>query len=108
MDSARNYAKESNESNRDSSRPSSSTSVSSVGQNTPCYYINSLAIRQEILRFENVHPSIYAIYDLLDLINGADGQLIAQRVRDHVVCIEGKKIVLFFYCLFGKKKLFID
>lgn len=56
---------------------------------TPCFYSNSLAIRQEIHRFESVHPSIYAIYDLLDLIGGADGQLIAQRIREHVVCIEG-------------------
>jgi Arf-GAP/GTPase/ANK repeat/PH domain-containing protein 1/3 len=46
---------------------------------------NSLAIRQEIQRFESVHPSIYAIYDLIDLI--PDG-LVAQQIRDHVVCIE--------------------
>ncbi|CAH1997405.1 unnamed protein product [Acanthoscelides obtectus] len=46
---------------------------------------NSLAIRQEIQRFESVHPSIYAIYDLIDLI--PDG-IIAQQIRDHVVCIE--------------------
>ncbi|XP_076253397.1 centaurin gamma 1A isoform X3 [Rhynchophorus ferrugineus] len=46
---------------------------------------NSLAIRQEIQRFESVHPSIYAIYDLLDMI--PDGHK-AQQIRDHVVCIE--------------------
>ncbi|XP_018571425.1 centaurin-gamma-1A isoform X2 [Anoplophora glabripennis] len=46
---------------------------------------NSLAIRQEIQRFESVHPSIYAIYDLIGLI--PDG-IIAQQIRDHVVCIE--------------------
>ncbi|KAL1500873.1 hypothetical protein ABEB36_006298 [Hypothenemus hampei] len=46
---------------------------------------NSLAIRQEIQRFESVHPSIYAIYDLIDLI--PEG-VIAQQIRDHVVCIE--------------------
>ncbi|CAH1112360.1 unnamed protein product [Psylliodes chrysocephalus] len=46
---------------------------------------NSVAIRQEIQRFESVHPSIYAIYDLIDVI--PDG-LIAQQIRDHVVCIE--------------------
>ncbi|CAH1131570.1 unnamed protein product [Ceutorhynchus assimilis] len=46
---------------------------------------NSLAIRQEIQRFESVHPSIYAIYDLIDLI--PDG-IVAQQIRDHVVCIE--------------------
>lgn len=49
---------------------------------------NSLAIRQEIQRFESVHPSIYAIYDLIELIPDA---CIAQQIRDHVVCIEGKK-----------------
>lgn len=48
---------------------------------------NSLAIRQEIQRFESVHPSIYAIYDLIELV---PDQLIAQQIRDHVVCIEGK------------------
>lgn len=48
---------------------------------------NSLAIRQEIQRFESVHPSIYAIYDLIELI---PDQQIAQQIRDHVVCIEGK------------------
>lgn len=57
---------------------------------------NSLAIRQEIQRFESVHPSIYAIYDLIDLI--PDG-LVAQQIRDHVVCIEGK---LFFFLLTNK------
>lgn len=93
-------------------RPSSSTSIvssSSFGGCGPssltsstCYYNNSLAIRQEIQRFESVHPSIYAIYDLLELIGGADGQLIAQRVRDHVVCIEGKEI--FIFCWSKKNK----
>ncbi|XP_066301076.1 arf-GAP with GTPase, ANK repeat and PH domain-containing protein 1-like isoform X6 [Branchiostoma lanceolatum] len=46
---------------------------------------NSLSIRQEITRFESVHPNIYAIYDLLEQI---DDPLLASRVRDHVVCIE--------------------
>lgn len=54
---------------------------------------NSLAIRQEIQRFESVHPSIYAIYDLIELI--PDNQ-IAQQLRDHVVCIEGKIFFLLF------------
>jgi hypothetical protein len=54
---------------------------------------NSLAIRQEIQRFESVHPSIYAIYDLIDLI--PDG-LVAQQIRDHVVCIEGEWFVAFW------------
>ncbi|XP_016938318.3 centaurin-gamma-1A isoform X1 [Drosophila suzukii] len=48
---------------------------------------NSLAIRQEIQRFESVHPSIYAIYDMIDLLPLADAR-IAQSIRDHVVCIE--------------------
>lgn len=52
---------------------------------------NSMAIRQEIQRFESVHPSIYAIYDLIDLV--PDG-IIAQQIRDHVVCIEGKSLFL--------------
>uniref|UniRef100_A0A240PNT9 Centaurin-gamma-1A n=1 Tax=Anopheles atroparvus TaxID=41427 RepID=A0A240PNT9_ANOAO len=51
----------------------------------PWMFNNSLAIRQEIQRFESVHPSIYAIYHLIDLI--PDGQ-VAQQIRDHVVCIE--------------------
>lgn len=49
---------------------------------------NSYAIRQEIQRFESVHPSIYAIYDLIELIQDVQ---IAQQIRDHVVCIEGKQ-----------------
>lgn len=53
---------------------------------------NPLAIRQEIQRFESVHPSIYAIYDLIELI---PDQQIAQQIRDHVVCIEGD----YFYCV---------
>ena len=51
------------------------------------YLSNSLAVRQEIQRFESVHPSIYAIYDLIDAI---PDPLIQQQIREHVVCIEGK------------------
>ena len=51
------------------------------------YLNNSLAVRQEIQRFESVHPSIYAIYDLIDAI---PDPLIQQQIREHVVCIEGK------------------
>lgn len=51
------------------------------------YLSNSLAIRQEIQRFESVHPSIYAIYDLIDAI---PDPLIQQQIREHVVCIEGR------------------
>lgn len=50
------------------------------------YLNNSLAIRQEIQRFESVHPSIYAIYDLIEAIPDL---LIQQQIREHVVCIEG-------------------
>ncbi|XP_014470653.1 PREDICTED: centaurin-gamma-1A isoform X3 [Dinoponera quadriceps] len=46
---------------------------------------HSLAIRQEIQRFESVHPSIYAIYDLIDLVPDAH---IAKQIREHVVAIE--------------------
>ncbi|CAG9132180.1 unnamed protein product [Plutella xylostella] len=42
--------------------------------------------RQEIQRFESVHPSIYALYDLVELI---PDPLLAQQIRDHVVAIEG-------------------
>ena len=50
------------------------------------YPSTSLSIRQEIQRFESVHPSIYAIYDLIEAI---PDPLIQQQVREHVVCIEG-------------------
>ncbi|KHJ48037.1 hypothetical protein D918_01304 [Trichuris suis] len=43
-------------------------------------------IHQEIQRFESVHPCIYAVYDLIELISDA---LIAQQIRDNVVRIEG-------------------
>lgn len=58
-----------------------------MNNRTQPYYNNSLAIRQEIQRFESVHPSIYAIYDLLEVI---PDPLLAQQIREHVVCIEGK------------------
>lgn len=57
---------------------------------------SQLAIRQEIQRFESVHPSIYAIYDLIDLIPDA---ALSQSIRDHVVCIEGKSLCLSYYDL---------
>ena len=44
-------------------------------------------------RFESVHPSIYAIYDLIEHI---PDPLLAQQIREHVVCIEGKKYKPFF------------
>lgn len=51
---------------------------------------HSLAIRQEIQRFESVHPSIYAIYDLIDLISDTH---IAKQIREHVVAIEGMILI---------------
>ena len=60
------------------------------------YMTNSLAIRQEIQRFESVHPSIYAIYDLIELV---PDPLLAQQIREHVVCIEGKLKQLRLYLL---------
>lgn len=67
---------------------------------------NSLSIRQEITRFESVHPSIYAIYDLIELI---PDPLITQQIRDHVVCIEGKDCFFLIYLgcssiLYSKRK----
>jgi hypothetical protein len=56
------------------------------------YISNSLAIRQEIQRFESVHPSIYAVYDLIE---GIPDHLIQQQIREHIVCIEGKCRVAF-------------
>ncbi|KAK4470994.1 hypothetical protein MN116_006496 [Schistosoma mekongi] len=45
----------------------------------------SNAIRQEIIRFESVHPNIYAIYDLVDAI---DDKNLADSLRQLVVSIE--------------------
>jgi len=57
------------------------------------YLSNSLAIRQEIQRFESVHPSIYALYDLIEAI---PDMLIQQQIREHVVCIEGQPFMILF------------
>ncbi|XP_077966925.1 arf-GAP with GTPase, ANK repeat and PH domain-containing protein 1-like isoform X1 [Styela clava] len=46
---------------------------------------NSTAIRQEIVRFESVHPSIYAIYELVQRINNQELQ---SQIRDHVLNVE--------------------
>lgn len=58
---------------------------------------NSLAIRQEIQRFESVHPSIYAIYDLIDLVSDTH---VAKQIREHVVAIEGLIIYLFLIIIY--------
>ena len=50
---------------------------------------NSYSIRQEIQRFESVHPSIYAIYDIIDHLQDPHIQI---QLREHVVCIEGKPL----------------
>ena len=63
-----------------------STTNSAGGQ-----YSVSMSIRHEIQRFESVHPSIYAIYDLIELI---PDQLLSQQIREHVVCIEGRSLKL--------------
>lgn len=57
---------------------------------------HSFAIRQEIQRFESVHPSIYAIYDLIDHISDAH---VAKQIREHVVAIEGKKYLHNHICI---------
>jgi len=50
----------------------------------------SLAIRQEIHRFESVHPSIYALYELIDALpNFAVPVPFQQEFRRHIVSIEG-------------------
>lgn len=48
---------------------------------------NPYAIRQEIQRFESVHPSIYAIYDLIELVPDIQ---VATQIREHIVNIEGE------------------
>lgn len=54
-------------------------------------------IRQEIQRFESVHPCIYSIYDLIDLI---PDPILAQQIRENVVCIEGKQFQIFYFWTF--------
>lgn len=53
----------------------------------------SNAIRHEIVRFESVHPSIYAIYDLIDSVNEKS---IADSLRQLVVSIEGSLVFINF------------
>jgi len=55
----------------------------------------SLAIRQEIHRFESVHPSIYALYELTDALpNFAVPVQFQQELRRHLVAIEGRFVPL--------------
>ena len=46
----------------------------------------SSAIRTEIMRFESVHPYIYALYDLIDTLEDSED---TRAMRDNVVRIEG-------------------
>lgn len=43
-------------------------------------------IRHEIQRFESVHPAIYALYDLIDMVHDP---ILQQQLRHHVVAVEG-------------------
>ncbi|KRZ87126.1 Arf-GAP with GTPase, ANK repeat and PH domain-containing protein 3 [Trichinella sp. T8] len=52
-------------------------------------------IRNEIQRFESVHPCIYAIYDLLELILDAP---LAQQLRENVVQIEDTRGACLLMC----------
>lgn len=49
--------------------------------------INSNDIKQEIARFESVHPAIYAMYDLIESL--ADRRQ-AEMFRRQVASVEGK------------------
>ena len=66
---------------------SSPSGIGGGGSSSSGLLNHSLSIRQEIQRFESVHPSIYAIYDLIELV---PDPLLAQQIREHVVCIEGR------------------
>ena len=46
----------------------------------------SVAVREEIQRFESVHPNVYAAHELLDDITPDELQ---QRLRSHLFAIEG-------------------
>ncbi|ESN93906.1 hypothetical protein HELRODRAFT_180559 [Helobdella robusta] len=63
-------------------RPTSNivTSQQQHQQQQQYFNNNSVAIRQEIQRFESVHPSIYAIYDLIEAIPDL---LVQQQLREH-------------------------
>lgn len=48
-------------------------------------------VREEIQRFESIHPYIYRAYNLIDLI---EDETIRNNLEQQMVCIEGK--LLFF------------
>ncbi|KAF1762165.1 hypothetical protein GCK72_010427 [Caenorhabditis remanei] len=61
----------------------------SGGNNT----LHSEQIRAEIQRFESVHPCIYQIYDLLNLL--PDGcHAISEQIREQIVSVEGMFSIL--------------
>lgn len=63
----------------------------------------SVLIRQEITRFESVHPSIYAIHELLDQLTDENFNEIQDEIREHVTNIEGKYpfpcLSLSYFCI---------
>jgi len=61
-------------------------SRSSFSGGSGSYPNNSPSIRQEIQRFESVHPCIYALYDLIEVVTDP---MIQHQIREHIVCIEG-------------------
>jgi len=61
-------------------------SSSSAYRQPATAHVNAAAIRNEIQRFESVHPSIYALYDLIDAVHIP---LLQQQMREHLICIEG-------------------
>ena len=52
----------------------------------PLLITNSNAIRSEVVRFESVHPAIYAIYDLLEQITEPE---LYFNIKEQVINIEG-------------------
>ena len=63
-------------------RDAAGSSYRSINSNV----LISEQIRNEIQRFESVHPYIYELYDLIDRVNDIQLQ---EELREHVVCIEG-------------------
>lgn len=55
----------------------------------PLLIANSNAIRSEVVRFESVHPAIYAIYDLLEQISDSE---LYFNIKEQVINIEGTLI----------------
>lgn len=53
--------------------------------------INSNDIKQEIARFESVHPAIYAMYDLIESLTDRRQ---AEMFRRQVASVEGRFILL--------------